>query len=313
MINIILAIITVAGFMGIITGYSKLIGKRNEQQMIEAQKEAYKQALEESKIAHEEVQASKDVEALEFDSWKEFYVEDVPNLSDGSHSFIDILLAYDDYYENKPEEYEEEIAEWLRPALNKLEGQCDSIEFAINDIQRMTNLLREKDFDSFAKLSITGAQEVINTFDSNRTEALDLINQLYFTDNKQLIKKLKATLLCLARDNDEIIDGLDTFRNSLRRILSQVCEDEHPEHITDFTSLHRLLEIPVMVDRVMNSLETEEKPEAESTVEVPTIEMPKEKRTFDYFKNLSLGDNTSKTKPEEHNTGGIFYGECGVD
>lgn len=323
MINVILAIVTIAGFMGIITGYSKLIGKREEQRMIEAQKEAYRQAFEESKAELETIpekapekapdkpqKSVKDIKKLKFDTCMEFEVENLPNLEDGTYGFIDILAGYARYYEEEPEDYEVEIATWLQPAIKKLVGQCNSIEFAVSDIQYLADLLNEKEFGSFAELTIVYSQDVINTFDRNRREALNLINQIYSTDNQKLIKKLKSTLLCLVRDNEKLIDGFDIFRASLRQLLSHVCEDENPAHITDFTGLHRLLKLPVVIDRVINEVEAEENSEAA----VPTIQMPqrpKNQRPIDYFTELCLGTTTPETKPEERSTKTIIYGDCG--
>ena len=252
-----------------------------------------KRALERAELLAEQTKQAEAADVtgvLEFDIYEEFKTENIPFCDDGYNSFVDILRGLDRWYKQyAAQKGRQEVSEWLRPALTRLEGQCDSIDFAVTDIQNLFDMLKEKGFTNVIGGSFSKVQKVINTFAKNRSEAFTLLNQIFCTDDKKLLTKLKTTLLCLIKDNDELISGLDTFRVSIRNVLAQVCEDKNPEHITDFTSLHELLEVPSLIERVIAEVQAEQ-----AKADVPVIENPG-KRTFDYFPNMTLGSDKATT------------------
>jgi hypothetical protein len=252
-----------------------------------------KRALERAEQQAEQTKQAETADitgTLEFDLYEEFETENIPFCDDGYNSFIDILHGLNRWYKQyAAQKGRQEISDWLRPALTHLEGQCDSIDFAVTDIQNLFDMLKEKGFTTTIDGCFSKVQKVINAFTKNRAEAFTLLNQIDCTDDKKLLAKLKTTLLSLIKDNDELISGLDTFRASIRDVLAQVCEDKNPDHITDFTSLHELLEVPSLIERVIAEIHAEQ-----AKADVPVIENIG-KRTLDYFPRMTLGNNATTT------------------
>ena len=251
---------------------------------------------EEDEEDDDESEAPAEITELDFDINPDFDVEGVPYCDDGDVPYVDILHGYNRWYETyAAQKGRSDIANWLQPALTRLEGQGDSIDFATTDIQRLLDLLAEKGLMTVAGGSAEKVQKVLNTFCKNRTESVELLEHIHWTDDKKLLKKLKSTLYCMMDDNDELINGLDTFRIGIQSILAKVCEDQRPDHITDFTDLHELLKVPSMIDRVLAQVEEAQRTEeAAQKADVPTIEVPAtDRRILDYFPELALG-----TKPD---------------
>ena len=254
--------------------------------------------------ASEKKKSESTVTELTYEDYPTFDSEYVPYCTESEDSYLNILRNYARYYRTNAgkNDCNREKNEWLQPALSELENQCDTMQFAVTTLQQLLQLMKEKGLTTITSESYGKVQKVIDLFAKNRAESVDLLLQIDDAVDKKLLKKLKATLLCLIKDNDEIFKGLDIFIAGIRNVLAKVCEDQNPDHITDFTSLHDLLEIPSMIDRVM--AETKEKAEAEQQ-EVPTIEVPANRRVADYFTNMGLDTPTTDTEEESSQRGSL--------
>ena len=312
MLKIIAVLLFMSSTLSVCFAYSKYNWRKFDRMIMRSIQDADRKATEQEE--DDESETSAEVKELDFDINPDFDVEGVPYCDDGEVPYIDILHGYDRWYQSFAEKKNREtVSYWLRPALARLEGQCDAIDFATTNTQRLLDLLTEKGFTTIASGSVNKVQSVLNTFCKNREETVELLEQIDCTNDEKLLKKLKATLLCLMEDNDELINGLDTFQSGIQNILSKICEDQHPDHITDFTDLHELLEIPVRLDRAlseaMETIKAEEAKKSSTTAsEIPTIAFPNDKRVADFFPTMGLTSATPATETEDNNTSSSITG-----
>ena len=299
MLRIIALILFTLATVGVCYFHEWLTWKRYDKKVDETSASSVKAKPVETKSS--ETKKSAKIAKLDFDINPDFDGEGVPYCDDGEVPYIDILHGYNRWNESYAEQKNRaEISKWLQPALARLEGQCDSMDFAVSDIQRMLDLLAEKGLTTIAGSTTEMVQSVLNTFNKNRAESVELLKQIDWTEDKKLLKKLKSTLYCLMDDDDELINGLDTFRAGIQNTLSKICEDEHPDHITDFTGLHELLKVPSALDHAFSEVEAAQEAEEAAKNAVPTMEIPARiKRPMDYFPELSLGTHLNTESAED--------------
>ena len=183
--------------------------------------------------------------------------------------------------------------EWIEPTLSRLRSQNEAIDFTFRDIKHLIELLEQKELTEVAAKCKLNVQSVLGEFSKNRDESVQLIWQLRESADEQITQKHKKILDCLARDNDELLKGLELTASTLRKVLAPIYEDEHPDHLTDFTSLHALLEMLAMIDRVVTETEAQKQVEKaqKAKSKVPTIEMPSRKRPADFFPKMGISED----------------------
>ena len=283
-----LAIATVLGFLGLIHSANKVINAREKAEFYEIQKAAATAALKEK----EEIDKAKilaDI-TLSFDNSKLFDSKTAPSLSKDQATYTEIVNDYIDWYEKNG--YGHQL--WFNNALKRLNSQNGYIDFVYQDIQHVLEMLDSKGLHEAAKPCVERVQSVLDTYAANREESLRLIVRIHTNqDDDMIIRRLKEVILCLIGDDDELIKGLDSFNASMHKFLAEVCQDKTTDHVTDFTSLNELLQIPEQLEKAMAESKrriAKARAKEAQKANVPTLDVPEDtnRTTLSYFQNLGL-------------------------
>ena len=312
-----LAVVSIAALLFVTRSFDRATRREAERRALEAaarraeerKTEPAKQYVDE--LAKETIsQSAVAATTLSFNKSTLFDSRDVPYCDEDEATFSDILADYATWYEEKDPNGAK--TDWLLKAMKRLDTQNDYFDFIFQEIARILRMLEEKGLDRASAPCVGKVQAVLNSFVANRAESLRLLAQIYDASDTVVVHRLKSVLLCLVGDNDELITGLDSFSAGMRHFLAEVCQDKTTDHVTDFTSLNELLQIPKELEKVM--AESKARIEAKET-EVPTIDFPENtyRSALDYFPNLGLKSTMSAKSSDTITTGTIYNGECGVD
>ena len=79
----------------------------------------------------------------------------------------------------------------------------------------------------------------------------------------------------------------------MHKFLAEVCQDKTTDHVTDFTSLNELLQIPEQLEKAMAESKrriAKARAKEAQKANVPTLDVPENtnRTTLSYFQNLGL-------------------------